>query len=117
MRINSPCDHLRADAVASTTSRLAFVTIAKRPSCRDETARKKPLIWGDGEAEYIREDGWTTQIRLNPFSKLDFSRNAIARTDDCTAHPMRRPALGSPVAWREPSKPDNVSKLSVEAPS
>jgi hypothetical protein len=32
--------HLRADAIASTTSRLAFVTIAIRPSCRDGTARK-----------------------------------------------------------------------------
>src|SRR5437899_13075429 len=31
---------LRADAAASTTSRLAFVTIAIRPSCRDGTARK-----------------------------------------------------------------------------
>jgi hypothetical protein len=30
----------RADALASTASRLAFVTIAIRPSCRDETARE-----------------------------------------------------------------------------
>ena len=30
----------RADALASTASRLAFVTIAMRPSCRDETARE-----------------------------------------------------------------------------
>src|SRR5437764_15276882 len=29
--------HLRAGALASTTSRLAFVTIAIRPSCRDGT--------------------------------------------------------------------------------
>src|SRR5436190_14784162 len=31
---------LRAGAPASTTSRLAFVTIAIRPSCRDGTALK-----------------------------------------------------------------------------
>ena len=40
MRFNSPCGILCADALASTASRLAFVTIAIRPSCRDGTARK-----------------------------------------------------------------------------
>ena len=35
-----PAATLRADALASTASRLAFVTIAIRPSCRDGTARK-----------------------------------------------------------------------------
>ena len=40
-RKNPPCEQLLApDAAASTTSRLAFVTIAIRPSCRDGTARK-----------------------------------------------------------------------------
>src|SRR3954447_17774612 len=32
-----PASTFRADAAASTTSRLAFVTIAIRPSCRDGT--------------------------------------------------------------------------------
>ena len=32
-RFNSPCEALRADALASTTSRPAFVTLAIRPSC------------------------------------------------------------------------------------
>ena len=35
-----PASTFRADAAASTTSRLAFVTIAIRPSCRDGTARQ-----------------------------------------------------------------------------
>ena len=40
-RPKPPCERLLApDAAASTTSRLAFVTIAIRPSCRDGTARK-----------------------------------------------------------------------------
>ena len=75
------------DAAASTTSRLAFVTIAIRPSCRDGTARKQPLIWGDREEVYICKDDWTAQIRLNPFSKLDFTQNPIAGDDRYSAHP------------------------------
>jgi hypothetical protein len=41
----------RADAVASTTSHPAFVTTRDRPSCRNRTARLRPLIWGPCEAE------------------------------------------------------------------
>jgi hypothetical protein len=67
---------LRADAAASTASRLAFVTIAIRPSCRDETAREEPLIWGKWEAQYIYACDWTTQIRLNLLGKLNFARTA-----------------------------------------
>ena len=39
-RTSRPAITLASDASASTTSRLAFVTIAIRPSCRDETVRK-----------------------------------------------------------------------------
>ena len=42
---------LRADALASTTSRTTFVTIAIRPSCRNGTNALKPLIWGRCEAQ------------------------------------------------------------------
>src|SRR5260370_41654491 len=38
-RENSPCEHTRADAAASTASPPAFVTIAIRPSCRERTGR------------------------------------------------------------------------------
>ena len=48
---NPPCDPWRADALASTTSRPAFVTIAIRPSCRNGTGDLKPLIWGRCEAQ------------------------------------------------------------------
>ena len=42
----------RADALASTTSHPAFVTTRDRPSCRNGTARVKPLIWGRREAQF-----------------------------------------------------------------
>jgi hypothetical protein len=44
--------HLRADALASTTSHPAFVTTRDRPSCRNGMAGDRPLIWGLGEAEF-----------------------------------------------------------------
>src|SRR6185437_12969365 len=50
-RFNPPCDPLRADALASTTSHPAFVTIAIRPSYWNGTADLKPLIWGLREAQ------------------------------------------------------------------
>ena len=50
-RFNPPCDPWRADALASTTSHPAFVTIAIRPSCRNGIAEPKPLIWGRCEAQ------------------------------------------------------------------
>ena len=46
-----PATPWRADALASTTSRPAFVTIAIRPSCRNGTGDLKPLIWGRCEAQ------------------------------------------------------------------
>ena len=39
-RVAPPCRHLPRRRLASTASRLAFVTIAIRPSCRGGTARK-----------------------------------------------------------------------------
>ena len=45
-----PATSLRADAVASTTSRPAFVTTRDRPSYRNGMAVVKSLIWGCGEA-------------------------------------------------------------------
>jgi hypothetical protein len=58
------------DAAASTASRPAFVTIAKRPSLWDETAGDMEVIWGAGEAEYFWRGEWTTQISLNWFNKF-----------------------------------------------
>src|ERR1700676_2208114 len=43
-------------AAAPTASRPAFVTTAKRPSCRDGTAVNKSLIWVERQAE------WTANI-------------------------------------------------------
>jgi len=44
--------HLRADALASTTSRPAFVTTRDRPSHRNGTGDLKPLIWGLCEPKF-----------------------------------------------------------------
>jgi hypothetical protein len=44
--------HLRADALASTTSHPEFVTTRDRPSCRNGMAGDKPLIWGLREAKF-----------------------------------------------------------------
>jgi hypothetical protein len=44
--------HLRADALASTTSHPAFVTTRDRPSCRNGMARVKALIWGPRELDF-----------------------------------------------------------------
>jgi hypothetical protein len=49
---------LRADAVASTASRPAFVTIASRPS-GDETGGLIELILAGAKAEYFSNRGWT----------------------------------------------------------
>jgi hypothetical protein len=49
---------LRADAVASTASRPAFVTIASRPS-GDETGELVEMICPTGKAEYFSNRGWT----------------------------------------------------------
>src|SRR5438128_21583 len=53
-----PCHPLTSpDALASTASRPAFVTIAIRPSCRDETVRISELIWVRREAKYFFKGG------------------------------------------------------------
>jgi hypothetical protein len=46
-----PATVIRADALASTTSRPTFVTTRDRPSCRNGMAGNKPLIWGVREPE------------------------------------------------------------------
>jgi hypothetical protein len=65
---------LRADALASTASRPAFVTTRDRPSCRNRTTEEKPLIWALCEVEYFLRADWTTQISMIWLAKLVFSR-------------------------------------------
>jgi hypothetical protein len=36
----------------------------------DGTAADMRVIWGVGEAEYFREEDWTTQITLSWFNKF-----------------------------------------------
>ncbi|MGO8908826.1 MAG: hypothetical protein ACLQDM_05810, partial [Bradyrhizobium sp.] len=50
--------------LASTASRLAFVTIASRPSCRGGTAGDVVLIWVKPERIYFCKQDWTGSISL-----------------------------------------------------
>jgi hypothetical protein len=55
-----PCEPICApDAATSTASNPAFVTIAKRPLCRDWTAGLVEMIWVSCEAENFSKRGWT----------------------------------------------------------
>jgi len=54
-----PATALRADALASTTSHPAFVTIAKRPSGGHETAELVEMICPTAKAEYFSLMVWT----------------------------------------------------------
>ena len=49
--------HLRANAAASTASHPAFVTTAKRPSCRERTGRAGRTDLPDGESEIFFAKG------------------------------------------------------------
>ena len=73
----------RADAVASTTSRPAFVTTRDRPSCRNGTAGVKPLIWGRGEAESC------------PSRHLAATRRAVVGVPALSRTPNRRNSTSS----------------------
>jgi hypothetical protein len=72
-----PCEHLRADAAASTTSHPAFVTIAIRPFCRERTGELVALICPTGPAKYFFRGDWTTQITLKSLRKLNFTRSGF----------------------------------------
>ena len=56
---------------ASTASRLTLVTIAKRPSERQDDAIIA-LIWGKHERKYFLPEIWTPQIKLKRLSNLNF---------------------------------------------
>jgi hypothetical protein len=73
--VDPPCHPLASpDAAASTASRPASVTIASRPSCRDETARLSELIWVRREAKFFYKQDWTAQISLIPHANFVFPR-------------------------------------------
>jgi hypothetical protein len=56
---------LRADAVASTASRPAFVTIASRPS-GDETGELIELILARPKVKNFSNQGWTPDLLICP---------------------------------------------------
>jgi hypothetical protein len=60
---------------ASTASRLTSVTIAKRPSVWDGTAKDIVLIWVKLEQEYFFGSDWTAGIRLIQFDKSGFQND------------------------------------------
>ena len=73
------------------------VTIAIRPSLRDETAGVMALIWGKREGEYFSGEGWTGRNRLIWFEKFVVLR---MRSRAICIHPVRidfRPSFSSTI--------------------
>ena len=72
--LTSPCNHLarRRPCVHRISPRVR--DDRDTPLLPGRDARKVPVIWDERETLYFCADDWTTQIRLNPFSKLDYSR-------------------------------------------
>jgi hypothetical protein len=69
-RENSPCEHTRADAAASTASLPTFVTTRDRPSCRARTGRAGSADLPDGESEYCPSGCFAAVSRLRRKSDL-----------------------------------------------
>ena len=70
-----PCHPLTSpDAIASTASRPAFVTIASRPSVGRD-AGDLLLIWVRRERKYFCNQDWTGQITLIRFNKSPATRS------------------------------------------
>src|SRR5580765_8119497 len=66
-RQSLPCDSiLRANAAASTASHPAFVTTAKRPSCRERTGRAGRTDLPDGESEIFFAGGLDRILLICP---------------------------------------------------
>jgi hypothetical protein len=78
-------------ALASTASRPAFVTIAKRPSEWDGTAADIDLIWVFGKSEYFCKGGWTGKSLICPSGSP--RRHVRSRVSLPTATGARRPHL------------------------
>jgi hypothetical protein len=68
--------HLRANAAASTASHPAFVTTAKRPSCRERTGRAGRTDLPDGESEMFFAKGLDRANHVDVAG--EFSRQAHA---------------------------------------
>ena len=64
-RLRRTLQHHSSSALpASTASRPAFVTIAIRPSCRNETVRISELIWVKGKQKYFCKRGLTRFLKI-----------------------------------------------------
>ena len=94
----------RADALASTTSRPAFVTTRDRPSCRNGTGRIRPLILARGEADFCPscQSAATRRASAYPVGPLRVIR---------TLGEPKRPHLASDIVT-----PVSDGKRVVEAP-
>src|SRR6266404_3263840 len=90
-RLRRPRQHDSSSApTASTASRPAFVTIAIRPSCRNETVRISELIWVGRKQKYFCKTGLTQLRKIR--SDLPAGQNqsvefVIARSDSDEANP------------------------------
>jgi hypothetical protein len=103
-RFISPCDAMRADAVASTTSHPAFVTTRDRPSCRNGMAGVGPLIWGFGKTEYCPSCQSAATRRANaccsgPSRCCDFSPTPNVRLPRAFLSWSLQPSVLIPPIW------------------
>ena len=90
-----PCDSiLRANAAASTASHPAFVTTAKRPSCRERTGRAGRTDLPDGESEMFFAKGLDDPNQIEIIAINRSGRNSlIARSGRIAA--KKQPVLGT----------------------
>ena len=104
--------HLRANAAASTASHPAFVTTAKRPSCRERTGRAGRTDLPDGESEIFFAKGLDdpNQIeiaminRLCERSQTEFRRVGKGALAPCPPSRARR-GLWARCRFAHPTQP------------
>src|SRR3954447_15733662 len=76
--LGSPCDRDRADALASTASRPAFVTTRDPPLLSERDSAERAIDLSRGKAKYFYAKGWPTEIILKGLSKSYSARNGYS---------------------------------------
>src|SRR5882724_3835114 len=125
-RLRRTLQHHSSSALpASTASRPAFVTIAIRPSCRNETVRISELIWVGRKQKYFCKTGLTRLRKIR--SDLPVGHSNLRRHPSAQPSPRKNGArevnaLGrstllrnAPVAFQRPAVHNNARVLEQHA--